>query len=306
MPDREHDELGRELGELGSRIEYPPTPDVARKVRRSLDAETAERAIPRRWLGMLAEPKRAAAAAATILLFLTALSPMMRSMVSDLVFSGASGSAGQAAGGAASGAADGAPAPSASSSEYATEGTARSSRESTSGAGGSAAGAGMPPGEDLGLGERLSTSEARSRVGDLLLPGTPAGAAEPGNFCGESESMCAGALSEGDGVVLVFGAGPGLPPLGDTDVGLLLVETPGDLDDAYPPAEWTTGARPEEVMVDGKQAYWLPDGRSLRSQPGKAEGLPGGALLWERGEVALLMRANVTKEEAIRIAESVR
>lgn len=302
MPNREHDELGRELGELGSRIEYPPTPDVARKVRRRLDAESAERTIPRRWLGMLAEPKRAAAAAATILLFLTALSPTMRSMLSDSVFSGASGGAGQAAGGAA----DEAGAPSASSSEYATEGTARSSREATSGAGGSAAGAGMPPGEDLGLGERLSTSEARSRVGDLLLPGTPAGAVEPGNFCGESERMCAGASSEGDGVVLVFGAGPGLPPLGDTDVGLLLVETPGDLDDAYPPAGRTTGARPEEVMVDGKQAYWIPDGRSLRLQPGKAEGLPGGALLWERGEVALLMRANVTKEEAIRIAESVR
>src|SRR3712207_7051951 len=38
--DRAHDhELERELTEIGARIEYPPTPDLSRAVRRRLDEE---------------------------------------------------------------------------------------------------------------------------------------------------------------------------------------------------------------------------------------------------------------------------
>ena len=43
QPDRD---LERELRELGSRVEYPPTPDLARAVRRRL--EEAEQPAPRR------------------------------------------------------------------------------------------------------------------------------------------------------------------------------------------------------------------------------------------------------------------
>lgn len=60
-------------------------------------------------------------------------------------------------------------------------------------------------------------------------------------------------------------------------------------------------------LVSGDRAYWLPNGRFLRLQPGKRQTCPaGGSLLWERGNVALLMRADVAKEGAIRIAESIR
>ena len=34
--------------------------------------------------------------------------------------------------------------------------------------------------------------------------------------------------------------------------------------------------------------------------------LPGNALLWEQGSVALRLEANVQKEQAVRIADSVR
>lgn len=301
MPDREHEDLERELRELASRTKYPPTPDVSQKVRRELDAEPAQRRrVPRAF----DRPRWVAAAAATILLSLTVLSPAIRSTV--FISSGASGGAGQA-GGVGSGASD------AASAEYAAQpppepdGAAASGGasedapdEASAGAaaGASAATSVAPrPGSSLGLGGRISSSEARSRTGELLLPEAP-------NLAGEPAVFYARGPSEADGVVVVFGPGPGLPPLGDTDVGLLLVEVPGDLASAYPLVEGASGTPTEEVDVDGRRGYWLPDGRLLRSQPG--DGLPGGALLWEQEDTAMLLRANVTREEAIRIAGTIR
>ena len=292
--------MERELRELAPRLKYPPTPDVSQKVRRELDAEHMQR---RRGPRAFARPRWVAAAAATILLSLTVLSPAIRSTV--FISSGASGGAGQA-GGVGSGASD------AASAEYAAEppiepdgaaygGASEDAPDEASAgaaAGASAATSVAPrPGSSLGLGERISSSEARSRTGELLLPEAP-------NLAGEPAVFYARGPSEADGVVVVFGPGPGLPPLGDTDVGLLLVEVPGDLTSAYPLVEGASGTPTEEVDVDGRRGYWLPDGRLLRSQPG--DGLPGGALLWQQEDTALLMRANVTREEAIRIAGTIR
>ena len=306
MPDREHDGLERELKEIGSRIEYPSTPDVARTVRRRLDAQPPQQRAHRQLRSRLrafAKPRWAAAAATVILLSLTILSPATRSTVSDSVsWLGTSGGGGQAAGaGAGGGGASG----SAPEAQYAEETTTQYGEMAASDAASAAASAGsssmptQPPGAALGLGEEISGLEARARVGKLLLPETP-------ELAGESRVIYAGGPSEEDGVVLVFGPGPGLPPLGETDVGLLLAEVPGDLDSAYFATRRASERRPEEVGVDGGRGYWIPDGRSLRPQPGEVESLPGGALLWEKGDVALLMRAGVTKEEAVRIAESVR
>ncbi len=293
MPDREHDELERELGELASRIEYPPTPDVAGTVRRRLDAEPAHRRERRSWLRRFTTPKWAAAAAATIMIFLAALSPAIRSTLTDPPWIGFSGGAGQAAGGAgASGA---------SPTQYA-EGANPQYGQTEASAGAAAGGSlsAQASGNALGFGDEISEPEARARVGKLLLPRSP-------ELAAQSRTIHAGGPSERDGIVVVFGTGPGLPPLDATDVGLLLAEVPGELESAYPALERTSGSRPEEVQIGDRRGYWIPDGRSLlRSQPGDAETLPGGALLWEQGENALLLRASVPKEEAIRIAESIR
>ena len=309
MPDKEHDGLERELGELGSRIEYPPTPDVARAVRRRLDAQRPEqqraRSRFRSRLRGFAKPKWAAAATAFVLLSLTILSPATRSTVSDSASSlGTLGDAGRAAGGAAGG--SGAGASGASEAQYAEGATttqhgqmAASDGASAAASSGSSSLPARPPGAALGLGEELSESEVRARVEGLLLPETP-------ELTGERGVIYAGGPSEDDGVVLVFGPEPGLPPLGGTGVGLLLAEVPGDLDSAYFAAGLASELQPEEVDVDGGRGYWLPDGRALSPQPGEAESLPGGALLWERGDVALLMRVGVPEGEAIRIAESIR
>jgi hypothetical protein len=57
------------------------------------------------------------------------------------------------------------------------------------------------------------------------------------------------------------------------------------------------------VSVDGGPGYWSATGRIPSAMDPR---LPCPALLWEQGGVALRLEANVQKERAIRIAESVR
>ena len=105
MPDREpgrdrthEQELERELRELGAWIEYPPTPDLSRAVRRQLDEEDAEQPARRGGLWPSLSLPRWAAAAALALVFIVALptlSPTLRATVADWFGSGQGASSGQ-------------------------------------------------------------------------------------------------------------------------------------------------------------------------------------------------------------------
>ena len=88
----------------------------------------------------------------------------------------------------------------------------------------------------------------------------------------------------------------GSPALGDTGISLVLTETPGDIGPAYLRGKATVRSELERVSVDGRPGYWSVAGRRL----------PGHVLLWEQGGLALRLEADVHKEQAIRIAESVR
>ena len=295
MPDRKREDLERELREIGRRVQYPPTPDLARSVRRRLDAESARGRAgdggrrsggPRRFF----TPGWAAAAAAIVLVSLAVLSPAVRSTSSGSALSGgAGGGAGQAAGGA------GSDASSAPSAEYAAGTTSP-----TGGATDGSAASSSRPSSVLGLGRDIPVSEARDRVGNLLLPQAPELAGEPRVTYGTSTP------SGEDGVVVVYGPGRGLPPLGGSDAGLIIFEVPGDAEAAYPAFGRASGPR-EEVEVGGRRGYWLPDAASLPLPVADGDAtLTGGALIWEQGDLALLLRADVTREDAVRIAETVR
>jgi hypothetical protein len=87
MPDDRRfsdEEIEHSLRDLGARMEYPTTPDVASTVRRRLDEE--ERSPdPRRilrWPPFLA-PKWTAVAAVLVVICVLALSPTLRTMLSD-------------------------------------------------------------------------------------------------------------------------------------------------------------------------------------------------------------------------------
>jgi len=86
MPDNwrfSDEEMEQGLRDLGAGIEYPPTPDVARTVSRKLDEERPRAAgRTRRWPRFLAP--RWTAVAAALVLVAVALSPALRTTLSDL------------------------------------------------------------------------------------------------------------------------------------------------------------------------------------------------------------------------------
>jgi hypothetical protein len=271
MPDRER-ELESDLRELGSLIDYPPTPDAARAARRVLDEEEDQR--PRRARLALPTLRWAAVAAAFVLIVaVPALSPTLRATVSDWFVAGDT----QMAGG---------PAVDGDSAERESEANVPASGDSKSGEAVTS-----PALTPQFSGERISLREARARMaGDLLLPRTPK--------LGKPDEIYA---SPKDGVVLVYPAG--LPPLGDTGISLILTEVSGDVEPAYLAGEGGVGSGLKRVSVDGDPGYWGPAERHL-SQLDRP--LLGNVLFWEQSGVALRLEADVQKEQAIRIAESVR
>jgi hypothetical protein len=86
MPDNwrfSEEDLEQSLKDLGARVEYPPTPDLAHTVRRELDEEEQPREARRtlRWPPFLA-PRWTAVAAVLVLIAIVALSPAMRTTLS--------------------------------------------------------------------------------------------------------------------------------------------------------------------------------------------------------------------------------
>jgi hypothetical protein len=266
-------DLERELGELGARIEYPPTPDLARELRRQLEEEGEEERRRRRGWFRFPDPISRLAAAAALLLVLgvPVLSPAMRETFSSWFVEGQS-----AAGGGPSGVAveSGDAAPRQSSSEEAP-----------------------PVGSNRGFGEPITLREARAaQDAPILLP--------EAMKLGVPDEVYALEPSSGGGVVLVYRSRPGLPPLGDSGIGLVLTERTGDLGSTYlEEARSVNGF--EEVNVGGERGYWIPHG-SAPSVVGSAWHPRADVLLWEREGQALRLQADLSKREAIRIAESTR
>jgi hypothetical protein len=266
MQDRE---LERELRELGSLIDYPPTPNVARAARNVLDEAANEqsrrlrRAFPTlRWA--------AVAAAFVLVVAVPTLSPGLRATVSDWF----------------------------GAEDFQSTGVDAGSPERQSEAGAPAAGvseSATSPAQTLQFaGERISVREAQARMdGALLLPRMPK--------LGKPDEVYAAGTSRKKDVMLVYRSG--LPPLGGTGISLVLTEIPGDVEPAYLRGKTTVGSELERVSVGEGSGYWSSGGRLPSAMDPR---LPGPVLLWEQGGVALRLEADVQKEQAIRIAESVR
>lgn len=290
-PDRE---IERELEGLGEKIQYPPTPDLARSVRRRLE-ETEAR--PARWAWIPTLPPRWAAAAAMLVLVLSipVFSQAARDSLSG-VFTQGEPASGGGEGGAESAApqqyevGDPGRAEEPVDTMAPTEDTGGPFPSSGSGAGSSGEAASV--GENLGFGERISLRQAQERAGArILLPDL-----------GKPDEVYVLQPPNESGVVLVYEARPGLPALGDTGVGLVLVQLPNGGESALLGGTGS-GTRLEEVNVGDGPGYWASDG--LPASAG-ATGQPGaGALVWSERDRALKLEAEVTKQEAVRIAGSV-
>lgn len=338
-PDRERD-LERELRELGPQLDYPPTPDLASTIRQRLEENGAEQTARRGWPTILSSRWAAAAAVLVLFIAIPILSPAARDTLSGLFVAGqgagdaaqsgaeGGGGGGEAGGGAGGGAGGDAagrgyaeapmmqedaggdlPASSGSASSGGSEDPADSqaSTEDAGGdmptSGGSAdSGGDLPtsggppqaqgaPGQSLGLGERISLQEARARVDKVFVPAE----------IGEPDAVYAAGP---EGVVLVYRARPDLPPLGNTGVGLILTELPGDTRSAYFPESPRPYSGTEAVSVDGVRGYWSSAGGS--ANPNRSASFHANVLLWEREGRALRIESGLPRGEAIRIAESAR
>lgn len=114
-------------------------------------------------------------------------------------------------------------------------------------------------------------------------------------------------------VSLVYRAREDLPAAATTDVGLLLAQFRATVGQGVVAKGLPQGASLESVTVDGAPGFWIsgaphpftfqgPDG-SLRSDSSR---LAGNTLLWERERVTFRLESALSKEQAIRVASSLR
>jgi hypothetical protein len=158
-----------------------------------------------------------------------------------------------------------------------------------------------PLGSNLGLGDPFPPGRARTAVSfPVRLPpdslGTPA-----------SAWFLDGRLS------VVWPAGPELPPLDESDLGLVLTELEGDVDAGYFEKIMGPGTRIQTAAVDGVTGYWI-SGRPHQIVYVTPHGDPvfderevvGNTLLWARDGVTYRLESALDREAAIALAESLR
>lgn len=293
MPDNgrfPEDEFEKRLEDLGAHVEYPPTPDLASNVRRRIEAEGQRRSAVPGWV----------AAAVVVLLLLSALAGIVMSGGGGSV--GGAGGAGSASGGGSGSAQSGdsssesapAEAPSSTAMEKTASGSGNLAESAVDSSSGESASSAESFGGAFRFGDPVPLTEARESS-SLLLP-TASGFERP-------DEVYVGRSPREDGFVLVYGSRDRLSSLGGTGIGLILTELDGDAETFLKNG---TTADIEEVDIAGERVYWAPDGDRTTSPLGTAERLPGNVLIWDRDGRAFRLQANVEKEEAIRLAESVR
>jgi hypothetical protein len=275
MSRRELLELEQALADLAAALEFPPTPDLAAAVGARLDeapARAPARARRRPWLIGLSGWRRLAVAGLVAVLLAAAVlvaSPGTREAVARrLGLRGVGVELG------------GPPPPTV---------TTR-------------------PGErlDLGLGGRVTLEEARRRVGFPVLVPDVAGFRQPAAvFVNEN-------APPGGRVDLVYRARPGLPANPYTDVGLLVTQFQATLTPDFI-KKVVGGGLVEEVQVAGQPGYWFsgePHFFSYQDRAGEINDestrLAGNTLVWQAGAQTLRLEGQLSKQEALRIAESMR
>jgi hypothetical protein len=278
MSHRELD-LERALADLAAALEFPPTPDLAAAVTARLGEASAAAPAPpspaaraRRWLAGLAGWRRLAAAGLAVVLLAAAVlvaSPGTREAVARrLGLRGIGVELG------------GPPPPTVTTT---------------------------PGGRlELGLGDRVTLEEARRRVDWPVLVPAAAGLGQPDAVYVNE------AVPSGGRVDLVYRARPGLPPSPFTDVGLLITEFQGQPTPEFLKKVTAMGVV-EQVAVGGEPGYWFsgePHFFTYRDAAGtlreEQTRLAGNTLIWQRGDLTLRLEGELPKEEAIRIAESMR
>jgi hypothetical protein len=242
-------ELELQLRELGARIEFPPTPNLAGAVRGRLAAEPMRHTFALRRTVVIAVAVVAVSVAAVMAV------PQARTAILDWL--GLRG---------------------VTIERVPTQPTA-------------------PVAADLRLGDRVSLAEARRRAGyRVLVPRT----ADLG-----SPEVYYAAGSSGSQVGFVYRS--------ETGVHLFITEFKGSLNRDFIEKSAGPETTIERVTVHGEPGFWL-EGEPHEFYYVDEHGLPiletvrlaGNTLLWTQGALTLRLEGELTKAEALRIAESTR
>lgn len=271
--------LERALTDLGAHLEYPQTPPLAETVAARL-AEAKPKAEPKARAGQrLALPRpgrawsrRRLVVVAVALLLVTAALLASPAVARRLGLRGVSIQLGG-------------PTPSAPS-------VTATSRPPDAGRAG------------LGLGERVTLEQARQRVGfRILLPAMP-------ELGPPDEVYVSGDIPDGR-VDLVWLARPGLPASPHTGVGLLITQFRGQIE--VKKVLDNPQAQVERLVVGGRAGYWIGgpahglffydrNGRPMESTFRDA----GPTLVWESSDATVRLEGPTSRDDALRIANSMR
>ena len=159
-----------------------------------------------------------------------------------------------------------------------------------------------PPGATLGLGGRVTLDDARGRVDfPILLPADPA--------IGPPDAV----YLAGPRLTLVWAPRPGLPGTADPRIGLLLVELHARIDEAMIQKNIDSGTSVERVTIGGAPGYWIAGERHMITYL-DASGVPildservvGNTLVWTADGITYRLEGELTRIDAIALAESLR
>jgi hypothetical protein len=156
-----------------------------------------------------------------------------------------------------------------------------------------------PLGSRLGLGERVSLDEALRGDGPALLAPESLGPPD------EAYRSAAGI------VTMLWRAGADLPAIGTSDVALLVMAIPGDLDpDLVTKVVVESRATLEPVVVRGRDGFWISGAPHLLRyfDPSGADAtvtsrLVGDALVWDEGGTVYRIETDLGRDRAIGFAE---
>lgn len=163
-----------------------------------------------------------------------------------------------------------------------------------------------PLGATLSLGERVDSADARRGLSFPPLLPPPSGLGAPDEFY-------LSPFPKGGRLTVVYQARDGLPAAGPGGVGLLLTQFRGGVADVAIRKLLGGGVRLEQVTVAGGPGYWF-EGEPHQLFFADADGqfhedrsrLAGNTLVWVQGDLTLRLESALSKDDSIRLAESLR
>ena len=159
------------------------------------------------------------------------------------------------------------------------------------------------PADELRLGRRVTLTEAAAQVNfELAVP----------VVLGDPDRVHLSGVAYQPIVSMVYEPRSGLPAAEGTNVGAVLSELRATTDQSLIQKLTDSGATVESVDVNGELGYWVEGPHTVlvldeNGNPVEDRArLAGNTLLWSRGEITYRLEVDVTKDEALRIARSVR